>query len=44
MPGALGILDGQNATIQVVANGEDDGGLYNVHFPLAQKAERLDHC
>ena len=34
MPSNLNIVDGQNATIQVVTNGDPTGGLYNVH-PLS---------
>jgi hypothetical protein len=30
LPSDLGIKDGMNATLQVVANGDPNGGLYNV--------------
>lgn len=30
LPSNLGIMDGMNATIQVVTNGDPTGGLYNV--------------
>ena len=33
MPADLGIKDGDNATIQVVTNGDPNGGLYNVSNP-----------
>ena len=30
VPSSLGIKDGDNGTIQVVTNGDPNGGLYNV--------------
>ena len=32
VPNSLGVIDGQNATIQVVTNGDPSGGLYNVRL------------
>ena len=32
IPASLGIRDGDNATLQVVSNGDPAGGLYNVSF------------
>lgn len=33
IPSDLGIMDGMNATLQVVTNGDPNGGLYNVRTP-----------
>lgn len=32
VPSDLNVTDGQNATIQVITNGDPSGGLYNVRF------------
>lgn len=34
IPESLGVQDGDNATIQVVTNGDPTGGLYNVSNPV----------
>ena len=33
VPSSLNIKDGTNATLQVVTNGDPNGGLYNVRHP-----------
>lgn len=36
LPTGLNVTDGTNATIQVVTNGDPNGGLYNVRLPHQQ--------
>lgn len=38
-PSGLNITEGTNATIQVVTNGDPNGGLYNVRPPFAAKQQ-----
>ena len=43
IPANIGLADGMNATLQVVTNGDGDGGLYNVSsavFALCNRADR----
>ena len=35
LPADIGIMDGMNATLQVVTNGDPTGGLYNVGLPTS---------
>ena len=47
IPSSLGVTEGMNATIQVVTNGDPDGGLYNcadVTFSASASAAGTDVC
>lgn len=41
VPASLGVKNGDNATIQVVSNGDPNGGLYNVLLPLLSSSTHL---
>lgn len=43
-PESLGIKDGHNATIQVVTNGDPNGGLYNCADIIFQTPTRVMEC
>lgn len=44
IPESLGVKEGDNATIQVVTNGDPTGGLYNVSKPISWFTHFPFHC
>ncbi|MCJ1260435.1 hypothetical protein MMC22_000296 [Lobaria immixta] len=44
IPASLGVKDGQNATIQVVTNGDPNGGLYNCADITFQTSAKAGQC
>ena len=43
IPASLGLKDGMNGTIQIVTNGDPNGGLYNVCLPLSRPLSTSTH-